>query len=275
MKISNIKVANIKGVFVCILMLFVLNPSNIIAQENESPSTSVDIGILSKYVWRGYELSRSSIIIQPSATVSFKGFGFNLWGNLDTNYYPYGESDVANKNEFSETDLTLSYKRSFGPLTLGVGYIYYGLDGDDMEDLYLSVGIDILLAPTLIIYREVSILPQWYISFGISHSFELPKKMTLDLSGSISYNAVDEDGIVKFNSDLNPTADKYKSFHNGLISVGMIIPIADCFTLIPMVAYSFPLTEDAEYFIAGTNDGLGFSKDSDYFYGGVILSMSF
>jgi len=44
--------------------------------------------VMSQYVWRGYELSRNSIVIQPSMTVGYKGFSVNLWGNLDTNPTP-------------------------------------------------------------------------------------------------------------------------------------------------------------------------------------------
>lgn len=237
--------------------------------EEEKPAASADAGVFSKYVWRGYELSDDSIVIQPSVTVGYKGFGLNLWGNLDTDV-----DDNSDEHQFNETDMTLSYDRSFGPVSLGVGYIYYGLDGaDDSEELYLSICYDTLLSPTLTIYREIAHLPGWYLSFGASHSFDLCKEITLDLAGSVGYYYYeDADDGPEYDSNLNATAEKYQNFHDGLVSVGLTIPFEKYFTLNPMVAYSFPLSSKADDHIAGTSN---FSNDSDYFYGGLTLSISF
>lgn len=242
---------------------------NVWATEEAKPSASADIAVLSKYVWRGFELSKNSIVIQPSATVSYKDVSFNLWGNLDTDVY----GTDRDEGQFNETDMTLSYDKSFGIVNMGVGYIYYGLDGiDDSQELYLSLGLDTLLSPSLTIYREIAHLPSWYLSFGISHSIELPKDMSLDIAGTVGYYYSDDDDFVEIDGNLNPTTDKYKSFHDGLISVGLTIPFAKYFTAVPMIAYSFPLTNKSDDLITYTN---AFSNDSDYFFGGVTLSMSF
>jgi len=162
-------------------LVLIFSSMNLWAEDEAKPSASADIGIFSQYIWRGYELSKDSIVIQPSATVSYQDFSFNLWGNLDTDLY----TDPNGEAQFDETDMTLSYDKSFGMVSLGVslgaGYIYYGLDGvDDSQEIYLSLGLDTLLSPTLTVYREIAHLPSWYLSMGISHSFELPKEMTLD-----------------------------------------------------------------------------------------------
>ena len=73
------------------------------AIAEDKPEADLTVGLYSQYIWRGYELSKDSIVIQPSMTVSYKGFGFNLWGNLDTEEY------ATNDNNFTETDMTLSY----------------------------------------------------------------------------------------------------------------------------------------------------------------------
>ena len=239
------------------------------AWAEEKPEVSADVGAFSKYVWRGYELSDDSIVIQPSITVSYKGFGFNLWGNLDTDV----DGDPDDESQFNETDMTLSYDKSFDKVCVGVGYIYYGLDGmDDSEELYLSVGLDTILAPTLTVYREIAHLPSWYVVFSLSHSIELSKGITLDMAGYVAYSDSDDDDFVEVDSDLNPTDDKYENFHDGLISIGLTIPLDQYFTLCPMIAYSFPLTDESDDLITATN---GFSNDSDYVYGGVTLSMAF
>jgi hypothetical protein len=74
-----------RGVNLIILIGFFMlffGSANLWAEE-ESPSASADVAILSKYVWRGQELSRDSIVIQPSMTISYKGFSGNLWGNAE------------------------------------------------------------------------------------------------------------------------------------------------------------------------------------------------
>jgi hypothetical protein len=55
--------------------------------EEESPSADASVGFYSQYIWRGFELSKDSIVIQPSLSVGYKGFAANLWANLDTDLY--------------------------------------------------------------------------------------------------------------------------------------------------------------------------------------------
>lgn len=241
------------------------------AEEEVKPEVGVDIGAFSKYIWRGYELSDDSVVIQPSITVGYRGFSINMWGNLDTDLDDL-DPDTPDKSEFNETDLTLAYDRSFGPVDLEAGYIYYGLDGmDDSQEVYLSIGLDIPLSPTLTAYREISHLPGWYFSFGISHSVDLFKGVTLDFSGSVGYYSSDDDALVEIDDNLDPTMEKYRNFHDGLVSIGLTIPIGKYVTFSPMVAYSFPLSNDAENLLTSTS----FSDDSDFFFGGGTLSVAF
>jgi hypothetical protein len=252
-----------------ILILVLILSSSIVMAEEDRPTASADVGVFYKYVCRGYELSGDSVVIQPSTTISYKDFSFNLWGNLDTRM-----DDDTHSNQFNEIDMTLSYDKALGPICLGVGYIYYGLDGiDDSEEIYLSIGIDTILSPTLTAYREIARLPSWYLSFAVSHSFELPKDITLDLAGSVSYYYADNaDDFPEYNSQLVASNDPYRSFHAGLISIGLTIPLTDYITISPVVSYSFPLTGDADNHIAAMN---AYSDDSDYVYGGATLSISF
>ena len=249
-------------------LALIFSSVNLWAEEEAKPGASADVGVFSQYIWRGYELSKDSVVIQPSITVGYKDVSLNLWGNLDTDVY----SDPNGQSQFNETDMTLSYGKSFGMVNAGIGYIYYGLDAvDDSQEIYLSLGLDTLLSPTLTVYREIAHLPSWYISLGISHSIELMKKITLDLAGSVGYYYSDDDSFVEVDDNLNSTTNKYKSFHNGLVSVGLTIPVAKYFTIKPMIAYSFPLSNEADNLIKSTS----FSNDSDFIYGGVTASISF
>jgi len=250
------------------LLVFIFSSMNLWAEDEAKPGASANVGVFSQYIWRGYELSKDSIVIQPSVTVGYKDVSFNLWGNLDTDVY----TDTRNEAQFNETDMTLSYDKNFGMVSLGVGYIYYALDAiDDSQEIYVSVGLDTLLSPSLTVYREISHLPSWYISLGISHSFKLPKEMTLDLAGSVGYYYSDDDSFVKVDDNLNATTDKYNAFHNGLISVGLTMPVGKYFSVVPMIAYSFPLTNDADNLIKSSS----LSDKSDFVFGGVTATLSF
>lgn len=240
----------------------------------EGPSASADIGMFSKYVWRGFELSKDSLVIQPSVTAEYKGFSVNLWGNLDT------DNKVTKESEFNETDLTVAYDTSIGDFDIGVGYIYYALEGaNDPEEIYGSVcAAAIPLAPTLTIYRDLTEFIGWYLNLGISHSLGFKNGMTLDMGGSVGYYYSDDNAFVevdKVGGVWVSTTDKYRAFHDAQLSVSLTIPLDEYFTLTPMIAYSFPLSGKADDLIASYNDGLGYSDNSDYFFGGVTLSIAF
>jgi hypothetical protein len=39
--------------------------------DEDRPELSADVGFLSQYIWRGYGLSKDSLVIQPSITAGF------------------------------------------------------------------------------------------------------------------------------------------------------------------------------------------------------------
>jgi hypothetical protein len=237
-------------------------------KEEPKPYFSAAAAGLSQYIFRGYEQSKNSIVIQPSLTVGYRGFEANLWGNLDTKDQ-FTKTDTTNWNE---TDLTLSYTHEFGPVKLTGGYIFYALEGvPDSQELFLKIGGNILLSPTLSIYREIANYPGWYFNLGISHSINLTKEITLDLGASIGYQLSDTDKIVQYNSQLQPTTNKYNALHDGNLSVGLTIPFAKYFSVKPVISYSLPLSDDAKYRIQGTS----LSNKYDFFYGGLILTAAF
>ena len=261
---------NLWGLF---LLIFLTGTSSVVWAEEEKkeepkPYISVALAPMSKYIFRGYELSKDSLVLQPSMTVGYKGFEANLWGNLDLND-KFTKADKANWNE---TDLTLSYTREFGPVKLTGGYIYYALDGvEDSQELFLRIGGNFLLSPTLSIYREIANYPGWYLNLGISHSFNLTKEITLDLGAGIGYQISDTDKIVKYDSNRLPTTDKYNALHDGNFSVGLTVPFGKYFSVKPVISYSVALSDDAKNRIRGTS----LSDKNDFIYGGVILTAAF
>jgi len=153
----------------------------------------IDLSVLSAYIWRGYEQSRDSVVMQPAVTVGYKGFSLNVWGNLDTR--PYSAADNKYAANYTETDYTISYSKKFGILQVTPGYIYYGLGAPyaggtaplDSQELFLTLGLDTILQPTLTAYKEIDHYRQWYFLLGVSHTIEFNKIISLKLGASASY----------------------------------------------------------------------------------------
>jgi len=282
------KIRIIKTAIVFIMLALILRPVDILAKEEkplpgegteaaelnqvdeDRPELSADAAFMSQYVWRGWGLSKDSLVIQPSVTASYKGFSLNLWGNMDTSFQ--GTGDLEKKFKWNETDMTFSYGHSFGMVGLEGGFIYYALDGlDDWKEFYLSLGLDTILAPTITVYREISKNQGWYVNLGISHSFELPHEITLDLGGYVSYWKSDNDNMMERNCDLSATNERFSGLHDGLLSVGLNIPFWKYFTVTPSIAYAFPLSHAAD------NEMQYNSMDerANHVFGGVTLSMAF
>ncbi|MDR3090395.1 MAG: hypothetical protein LBU39_11380 [Desulfobulbaceae bacterium] len=249
-----------RGIFLATACLLAVAAQ--VQAEEAKPTTAVDVGIANKYVWRGFELSDDSIVVQPGITVGYEGFSANLWGNFDT------DNDAYDGAKWNETDITLSYTKDLGMATVGGGYIYYGLDGvDDSQELFVTASLNTILTPTLTIYREIAYAPAWIALLGLSQDIELGKNMSLTLGASASYYYSDDDGI----SEVNDPTSQYRALHNGLISATLNIPINDYITVKPNIAYSFPLSSEAEDFI----EAASISDESQFVYGGVTLSIAY
>lgn len=229
--------------------------------EEEKPTADLTVGAYSSYIWRGYELNDNSLVIQPSMTVGYKGFSANLWGNLDTDV---AGADAKNWNE---TDLTLAYDTAFDKIGVGVGYIYYGLDGaDDTQEVYAKVSYDCILSPSLTVYRDYDAYNGWYYSFAISHSLPVTDTINLDLGASIGYLDVDDAATM-----ADSAGNAYSEFHDGVLSASASIPVAKYLTITPTIRYSFGLSSEAKDYLDASNP----SGDNNILYGGVSASFAF
>jgi len=254
-------------------------------QAEDKVTGGIDLSVLSAYIWRGQELTRNSVVVQPSATISYKDFTFNIWGNLDTK--PYSLTDVGYAAKYTETDYTISYAKKFGILQVTPGYIYYALGApysgaaapNDSQEVFLTLGLDTILSPTLTAYKEIDHYHQWYFLLGVSHTFALHEKVGLKLAATASYLKSEDAGTyAKYDGDSNPTTDKYNNFHDGTLSVSLPVTITKNLTVTPTASYVFPLCDDARYEMRGRGLQGAVTPDdrnSSYFYGGITLSFAF
>lgn len=282
---SNFKIITILLILALILGSY---PMTVRAEEAAEAKVTGEFAasVLSAYIWRGQELTRHSVVVQPSISVGYKGFSANLWGNLDTR--PYSAIDEKFSPNFTETDVTLSYTHAFGIVSVGLGYIYYGLAGAtadapdllDSQEVFVSVSLDTILAPTLTVYKEIDHYHQWYATLGVSHTFALHEKVGLKLAASASYLlSTDAETYPKFDENSLPTDKKFNNFHDGAISASLPVSLTDKITLTPTVSYVFPLSNEARYEMRGRGlQGAAAPSEKDatsFIYGGVALSFAF
>ena len=62
--------------------------SPLFAADDPKPTGFVALGGFNKYVFRGYEYSSGSVVLQPSVGISYRGFSISFWGNIDTDENP-------------------------------------------------------------------------------------------------------------------------------------------------------------------------------------------
>jgi len=169
-------------------------------KEETSPvSGSASVAVLNRYIFRGYEINSHSFVVQPSLSVSYKGFSATLWSKIDSNVN--GTQSVTNANylsnqgkkDLNETDLILSYTCVIDKLSLTGGYIYYGTDYTaETDEVFVTIAYDTLLKPTLSVYRDINEYGGTYFNLSIAHSVPLYKDITLDLGASAGYFAGDD-----------------------------------------------------------------------------------
>lgn len=204
---------------------------------------TASVGIFSKYIFRGYELSKGSIIFQPCLSASYEGFSVSLWGNIDSrehrtqNFVP----DRYHHRRFNETDLTLSYTKVVGKLSLTGGWVYYGTKyADETQEVFGTLAYNVIGKPTISLYRDFDRYPGTYFNLAFAHSFRMGKDVTLDLGASAGY--MWGNGSY-WRTSAGP---KYSAFHDGMLKAGLTIPVTKKVFFVPVIQYWIPLSNKAK-----------------------------
>lgn len=260
----------IKESIIGILAVLCISTTGLYAEE-QKVTGSVTSAFLSQYVFRGYELSSGSLVIQPAITLSYYGFSLNLWGNLDTNQ-KQTQSFVPNNpgsSNWNETDLTLSYTYTVGKFSLTPGYIYYGPNfANQTQELFMAVGYDIITKPVLTIYQDIDQYSGTYVQLALSHSLPVYEKITLDLGSSFSYMWGQGNSWSTFQESTGGyTGSKYSAFHAGMVSAGFSIPVCKNFVVQPVAQFWFPLSSEAARTVDGNPYNSSGNLDNTFVFG--------
>ncbi len=218
-------------------------PKGPIMIEDEPLGFEVGIGYDSKYVFRGVDFGDHSV-----------------WGSLDyampiTDSVELGlglwyETIADEGDSFEELDLIAGLTFSLGAVDLGLGLLWYYFPDDSSDALELASSVGTSVGPV-------------DLGAGVAYDFEtegwyfeLSAESTIELTDSI---ALVPGALVSY-------ADSYygvSGWNNVGLSLALPIALTDAATLTPYVAGSLAI------------DSLEDLGESDHFYGGVSLSVSF
>jgi hypothetical protein len=242
------------------------------AAEASTVSATLDLPVLSAYVWRGQVLNDEAVL-QPSLTVGKGGFAINWWGNLNLT-----DNVTGDEFEFSEHDIGISYSTvcEITGANLTAGVVNYDFPNqtfvtsegntslyEDTVEAYIAAAFsDVLLAPALTVYYDFKEADGFYGSLAISHGLEISEEASLVLGASIG--ASDSDWGSFYYGDVDANFTDY--------SVSATLPYAlnDSWTITPGIAYA-SLLNDAEDAV----DASGAYFDTDEVIGSLKASYAF
>jgi hypothetical protein len=160
-----------------------------------SGSVSGGIDLVSRYVWRGFDLlPDNQPAIQPSLTIDLgkSGFSLNIWSSFAlTKWNTYKGAN--------EIDLTLAYAfKTSEKWEVTAGFTHYGYwfaedftfkDSTSQEVFATVTRTDMPLSPTLSVYYDVNLGSGLYATLGGSHELKLGEKTSVELGGLIGFNS--------------------------------------------------------------------------------------
>ncbi len=155
--------------------------------EDAEPVGSASLDLATAYIFRGATVT-DTFVAQPAFKAEvLPGITLGAWGNMDLD----SDGGRYREREFSEIDLTASYAIPIEGPSLSLGYIEYLYPHADVgpdRELFVSLGLDVLLQPAVTAYWGVDgiVHRELYAEASISHSFDLVGGLALDLSAVLA-----------------------------------------------------------------------------------------
>ena len=257
------------------------------APAEDRPTASLGVDILSQYIWRGFALSRSSAVLQPSLTGAYKGFSVNVWGNFDAHESnPFLQP--ARGAKWNETDFTFGYSRelyagtAIKSVSANLGVIYYALDsafnpqGDSFE-IYYGLAADVnwfKLAVTA--NQEVFHYPGWWLTLGISRVFELPWKIqdNSNLTLEVGHNFLflfSRDQVAYPNLNSDDPGEAFSGPLAGQLYATLNVPVHKYVTIAPKIGFWYAAGGNATPLLRGAS----WDQQQNHVYGGVNVTFAY
>ena len=259
---------NYRAVIFTALSIFLVVGTSIAGELMEDLDISATMDFTSHYMFRGVAVVDDPVL-QPAASVSYKGFSFDFWGNWDLT------GDTVDGAEFNEFDFIWGYSTDLGFLdfgnesvfedimekvNVGSGYTFYllpnwddssGID-DTSHEWYLNVGLDTILQPYYNVYWDFDQGDGWYHEWGIGHTFDL-EPVSVDVGMKMGLN------VEQWGMDTSLTALDFGTSVTIPMDKLTKIELLKYVTVVPHMNFSLPL--DGQY--------------EEEIYGGVAATIAF
>lgn len=155
-------------------------------EPEKSWSFTAGVDRSSQYLFRGSDLLDDETVLTP----------YVLFGVGNLSLYGYGYAGDLPGGDYREIDLGAEYAIPLGSATLTLGAVSYQYNDDaerilvflDTYEVYGYLGFGGPLSPKFSYWYDNDKVKGGYGSFGISHSFALGSKASLDFSGSVGWD---------------------------------------------------------------------------------------
>jgi len=222
------------GLFLTLALVAVSTPA-LAAIEVEGDAY---VGYYDKYLWRGFDLSGGTPVVQGGVDLSAKGFTLSYWTNIQTKDDVVLGNDVSG-GDATETDMILDY--TFSPtemLSVSVGTIWYALDGAaDTKEAYLGLALDTILEPSLTVYYDYDQADEnaLFYAASIGHSIKLNDALSLSVGALVSYN-----------DESDYAVGSYSDWHNYELSASVDYAVTDQISVSPSFLFSEGISDEAK-----------------------------
>lgn len=229
------KYKRMQGFILLILFCILITAFNDRAIAGEPLISSLSLDTYSNYIWRGQKYS-SGVVLQPGIDLNDGQYGLNVLGNYD-----------INKTSLDELIFTLDYMKKIDGGYFDFGLIYYNFPAhyfpshnhNDTAEAYLTTSIKFIIDILITFYYDFEMGTGAFLISEYSYSLPIGKYANLKLGA-------------EFNMDMSNSlmgrgrkGQYFFNFYNGELIASFVIKAADNFVLEPLVAYSYPLSADA------------------------------
>lgn len=180
------KISRLAPLVALVVLPVVAAPSFAQGAPEKSWSFTAGVDRSSQYLFRGSDLLDGEKVLTPYVLLGL--------GNLSL--YSYGYAGNIPGGDYREIDLGAEYAIPLGSATLTLGGVSYQYNKDaeqilvflDTYEVYGYLGFGGPLSPKISYWYDNDKVKGGYGSFGISHSFALGSKSSLDFTGSVGWD---------------------------------------------------------------------------------------
>lgn len=213
---------------------------------------SANLGLYSKYIWRGYVLY-DGFSIQPSVAGRYDlGEAGSINGEVWSHFSAEGKDDFG--LDFTEIDYMASYTLPIESLSLSIGHLWYTFPKgknkdfliDNSNEFFLEVALEEApLSPKFTFYKDYDLFKNEYYDLNLSHTL---KSDSLNIAPSVNFGFASNAEKVYIDDGLIE------------ITLGLALPFeTESVSLTPNVNYTFGIVDETtDEFWAGVDVGVAF-----------------